>query len=47
MEGCAYSTEVNAQTFVSKLSHINARGEASMVDVSAKPILLREALARG
>jgi len=32
---------------VSKLSHINARGEASMVDVSAKPVLLREALARG
>jgi cyclic pyranopterin phosphate synthase len=32
---------------VSKLSHINARGEASMVDVSAKPILLREAVARG
>jgi len=32
---------------VNKLSHINARGEASMVDVSAKPILLREAVARG
>jgi len=32
---------------VSKLSHINARGDASMVDVSAKPILLREAVARG
>lgn len=32
---------------MSKLSHINARGEASMVDVSAKPILLREAVARG
>jgi cyclic pyranopterin phosphate synthase len=30
-----------------KLSHINARGDASMVDVSAKPILLREAIARG
>src|SRR3954463_998583 len=30
-----------------KLSHVNARGEASMVDVSAKPILLREAIARG
>ena len=29
------------------LSHINARGEASMVDVSAKPVLLREAVARG
>ncbi|HXT13452.1 MAG TPA: cyclic pyranopterin monophosphate synthase MoaC [Candidatus Angelobacter sp.] len=32
---------------MSKLTHINARGEASMVDVSAKPILLREAIARG
>ena len=32
---------------MSKLSHINTRGEASMVDVSAKPILLREAVARG
>jgi cyclic pyranopterin phosphate synthase len=32
---------------VSKLTHVNAHGEASMVDVSAKPILLREAVARG
>jgi cyclic pyranopterin phosphate synthase len=32
---------------VSKLTHVNARGEASMVDVSAKPILLREAVAHG
>lgn len=32
---------------VSRLSHINPQGEASMVDVSAKPILLREAVARG
>jgi cyclic pyranopterin phosphate synthase len=30
-----------------KLSHLNARGEASMVDVSQKPVVLREALARG
>lgn len=30
-----------------KLSHIDSRGEASMVDVSAKPIMLREAIARG
>jgi cyclic pyranopterin phosphate synthase len=30
-----------------KLSHINKHGEAAMVDVSAKPILLREAIARG
>jgi len=32
---------------VKKLSHINARGEASMVDVSGKPVLRREAVARG
>ncbi|MDB6067862.1 MAG: molybdenum cofactor biosynthesis protein [Pedosphaera sp.] len=32
---------------MSKLTHINARGEASMVDVSAKPILRREAIASG
>lgn len=32
---------------MSRLSHINARGEASMVDVSAKPVVLREAIARG
>ena len=30
-----------------KLTHINARGEASMVDVSAKPVLHREAVASG
>jgi cyclic pyranopterin phosphate synthase len=30
---------------VKQLSHINEAGEASMVDVSAKPPLLREALA--
>jgi cyclic pyranopterin monophosphate synthase len=30
-----------------KLTHINARGEARMVDVSAKPVQLREAVARG
>jgi cyclic pyranopterin phosphate synthase len=30
-----------------KLSHLDARGEASMVDVSAKPVLQREAVARG
>src|SRR5215472_5644853 len=29
------------------LSHIDARGEAVMVDVSAKPVLWREAVARG
>ncbi len=30
-----------------KLTHLDARGEASMVDVSAKPIQLREAIAGG
>ena len=30
-----------------KFSHLDARGEASMVDVSAKPVQLREAMARG
>jgi cyclic pyranopterin monophosphate synthase len=32
---------------VNQLSHINNRGEASMVDVSGKPVLRREAVARG
>jgi cyclic pyranopterin phosphate synthase len=30
-----------------KLSHLSAKGEARMVDVSAKPALRREAVARG
>ena len=29
------------------LSHIDAAGEAAMVDVSAKPVMFREAVARG
>jgi cyclic pyranopterin phosphate synthase len=32
---------------MARLTHINSRGEASMVDVSAKPIVLREAIASG
>ncbi len=32
---------------MSKLTHINPEGEASMVDVSAKPVLQREAVACG
>jgi len=32
---------------LARLSHLDARGEASMVDVSAKPVMLREAVARG
>ena len=30
-----------------KLTHLDARGEACMVDVSAKPIMFREAVATG
>ena len=32
---------------MNKLTHLNARGQASMVDVSAKPVMRREAVARG
>jgi cyclic pyranopterin monophosphate synthase len=32
---------------VKTLTHIDARGEAKMVDVTGKPVLLREAVARG
>ena len=32
---------------MAKLTNINTRGEASMVDVSAKPVVLREAAAHG
>jgi cyclic pyranopterin phosphate synthase len=38
---------VDASGGKSKLTHINARGEAAMVDVSAKPVLMREAVASG
>jgi len=34
-------------TKAKKLTHVDARGEASMVDVSHKPVVLREAVARG
>jgi cyclic pyranopterin monophosphate synthase len=30
-----------------KLSHVDAKGEATMVDVTAKPVMQREAVARG
>ncbi len=30
-----------------RLTHLDAKGEASMVDVSAKPVMTREAVARG
>jgi cyclic pyranopterin phosphate synthase len=32
---------------VKRLTHIDPRGELNMVDVSAKPVMLREAMARG
>ena len=32
---------------MAKLTHVNPQGEASMVDISAKPVLRREAVARG
>lgn len=32
---------------MSDLTHINAKGEASMVDVTHKPVVLREAIAEG
>jgi cyclic pyranopterin monophosphate synthase len=37
---------VDADT-LNALTHINARGDASMVDVSSKPVHQREAVARG
>jgi cyclic pyranopterin monophosphate synthase len=38
---------VNAVARRAKLTHLGARGEAHMVDVSAKPATAREALAEG
>jgi cyclic pyranopterin phosphate synthase len=32
---------------MNRLTHIDARGEATMVDVSAKPVMFREAVASG
>jgi cyclic pyranopterin phosphate synthase len=32
---------------MTRLTHLNTRGEANMVDVSLKPIMFREAVARG
>jgi cyclic pyranopterin phosphate synthase len=48
MEGwCGRENATQGIPGMKKLTHINARGEASMVDVSAKPVVLREAVARG
>jgi cyclic pyranopterin phosphate synthase len=38
---------VDARLMIKRLSHLDAHGEARMVDVSAKPVQAREALARG
>ena len=38
---------VTAKTRMRELTHIDKLGEARMVDVSAKPVVLREAVARG
>jgi cyclic pyranopterin monophosphate synthase len=38
---------MESQSCIMKLTHVDARGQASMVDVSAKPVVLREALASG
>ena len=47
MEGRCHGGERLSEANMKRLTHIDARGEASMVDVSAKPILLREAVAYG
>ena len=44
---CARSRPVNELARRAKLSHLGARGEARMVDVSAKPATEREAVAEG
>ncbi len=36
-----------SNNFNSKLSHLNEKGEAQMVDVSSKKVTLRQAIARG
>ena len=38
---------LTAKAPMKKLTHIDSRGQARMVDVSAKPVVLREAVARG
>jgi cyclic pyranopterin phosphate synthase len=35
------------EELIVKLTHLDSRGQASMVDVSAKPVVLREAIAQG
>src|SRR5678815_2911772 len=51
MEGLGYSFVPSfgdaGPSSMKSLTHIDASGEACMVDVSAKPLLFREAVARG
>jgi cyclic pyranopterin phosphate synthase len=39
--------KIRPSAFMKPFTHINARGDASMVDVSAKPALSRQAIASG
>src|SRR5260221_4883125 len=45
-EGCRSTMEIGIGN-VKGFTHLNSQGEANMVDVSHKPVLLREAVARG
>src|SRR5204862_5766586 len=45
--GCRKWGCCKASGVMKRLSHINRKGEAAMVDVSAKPVQQREAVARG
>jgi cyclic pyranopterin phosphate synthase len=46
-KGFCQSAQFRLKEGVGRLTHLDARGEASMVDVSAKPVMLREAVATG
>src|SRR5678816_2778906 len=45
MEAGNATSELNIK--MARLTHLDRRGEASMVDVSSKPVVLREAVAQG
>src|SRR5271154_4760063 len=47
LNGRRVSSARTANEAMKKFSHLDARGEAKMVDVSAKPALRRQAVARG
>jgi len=46
-DALSFACQKGKQSPVNRLTHLDARGEASMVDVSSKPVMLREAVARG